>query len=142
MCNSSLHAGVSPEPEDHPSRRREGSTWHPTHADNAGPERIPYPPGQSFEAGTREALRMSEELGTYNMHGGILALLADCEPLAHYNRQQERGASYKQLAAIGHTVGMSGAERAGWYRLAEGIPLSDRHAGHILGRLKAKPSAA
>jgi hypothetical protein len=35
-------------------------------------------------------------------------------------------------------VGMSVTERSGWYRIAESIPLSDRHAGHILKRLKER----
>src|SRR5215208_4891240 len=54
-----------------------------------------------------------------------------------YN-QQRRGATYRTLAAIGHTVAMSKAERVGWYRIAETIPLSQRHAGHILSRLKGQ----
>lgn len=32
--------------------------------------------------------------------------------------------------------GMTKAERVKWYRIAESIPLSQRHAGHILGILK------
>ena len=52
--------------------------------------------------------------------------------------QQRRGATYKQLAAIGHAVGMSGAERAQWYDIARAVPLSQRHAGHILSRSKAR----
>jgi hypothetical protein len=31
---------------------------------------------------------------------------------------------------------MTPKERSGWYRCAESIPLSDRHAGHILSKLK------
>jgi hypothetical protein len=33
---------------------------------------------------------------------------------------------------------MTRKERIGWYRVAEDIPLSDRHAGHILARLKRR----
>jgi hypothetical protein len=33
---------------------------------------------------------------------------------------------------------MSKEERVGWYRVAEGIPLSDRHAGHLLSKLKRR----
>ncbi len=137
VCNSSPSDVGSPEPEDHSSRRREDSTWRPTHTDET--PRIPYPSEDStaFEEATSEALRMAEELGTFNLYGGILAMLEDCQPMARYAHQQERGASYKQLAAIGHTVGMSGAKRSGWYAVAKGVPLSDRHAGHILGRLKS-----
>jgi hypothetical protein len=31
---------------------------------------------------------------------------------------------------------MTKAERIGWYRVAEDLPLSNRHAGHILSKLK------
>jgi len=31
---------------------------------------------------------------------------------------------------------MGKLERTGWYRCAEAIPLADRHASHVLGRLK------
>lgn len=113
----------------------------PPPASSTAPEenpRIPYPDGDgtAFESATAEALRMAEELGTFNVYGGILRLLRDCEPMAQYARQERRGASFKQLAAIAHTVGMSSPERSGWYRIAEAVPLSDRHAGHLLGRLK------
>jgi hypothetical protein len=40
------------------------------------------------------------------------------------------------LAYIGHLLGMSMNERIEWYRIAESIPLCDRHAGHIIKRLK------
>jgi hypothetical protein len=53
-----------------------------------------------------------------------------------HEMQRRRGASYKQLAAIGHAVEMTKRERVGWYRVCESIPLSDRHAGHILSKLK------
>jgi hypothetical protein len=71
-------------------------------------------------------------------YAALLRVVRDCYeahegPLA---RQQSQGATYKTLAAIGHTVGMNGAERARWYEVCEAIPLSQRHAGHILGRLK------
>jgi hypothetical protein len=35
-----------------------------------------------------------------------------------------------------HLLLARGHPDAGWYLLAEGIPLSDRHAGHILSKLK------
>ncbi len=50
----------------------------------------------------------------------------------------DRGANYKCLAAIAHAWGMTRAERIGWYRVVEELPLSDRHAGHILARLKKR----
>ncbi len=125
VCSLNLPAGGSPEPWVHPSRRREPST------DNV--DRVPFDAGDDFEECTRTALR----IGACGMpFGPVLSLLADCKPLEHLAHEQQRGASYKRLAAIGHAWGMSKAERVRWYRVAEDIPLSDRHAGHILSKLK------
>jgi len=94
--------------------------------------RVPYPTGADFEECTRTALRV----GAAGMpYGPVLSLLADCYPIENLAHEQDRGASYKRLAAIAHLWGMSREERIGWYRVAEDIPLSDRHAGHILSRL-------
>ncbi len=129
ICDGELQAG--PRPADNPSRRREPST--------DDKPRVPYPPGTDFEECTRTALR----IGACGMpFGPVLSLLADCKPLEDRAHEQERGASYrasyKRLAAIGHAWGMSKAERVRLYRVAEDIPLSDRHAGHILSRLKRR----
>lgn len=114
------------------SRRRDNST--PPRSDE-GPARVPYPAGSDFAALTARALAMAEEIG--GVHGSLLLMLADCEaPPSTIGAWEQRGASYKKLAAIGHTVAMTKAERISWYRVAEAVPLSDRHAGHILGRLK------
>jgi hypothetical protein len=94
--------------------------------------RIPYPDGTDFEELTRQALRVG---GPY---AAVLSLLASCHPLTHLAHEEARGASYKRLAAIAHAHGMTPKERSGWYRCAESIPLSDRHASHILGRLKRR----
>jgi hypothetical protein len=126
VCGGELRVESKPQPSHHPSRRRENST--PTD----DKPRIPYPVGLDFEAATRRALRVG---GPY---AAVLSLLADCYPLPHLDYEQERGASYKRLAAIAHTWGMTKDERIGWYRVAEDLPLSDRHAGHILSRLKRR----
>ncbi len=94
--------------------------------------RVPYATGLDFEEVTRAALR---ETGPY---ASVLSLLADCYPQSRLAHEQHRGACYKRLAAIGHLTGMGKLERAGWYRCAEAIPLSDRHASHMLGRLKRR----
>jgi hypothetical protein len=133
VCGGELRADPKPEPRDHPSRRREASTNYTTHADDK--PRVPYPTGADFEEVTRTALRRAGDEGPY---ATVLSLLVDCYPLEHLAYEQERGTSYKRLAAIAHTWGMSKAERTGWYRVAEGIPLSDRHAGHILIKLKRR----
>jgi hypothetical protein len=67
-----------------------------------------------------------------------LRLVRDCYE-AHdgpLHRMQHEGATYRTLAAIAHAAGMSKDQRVGWYRLCESIPLSQRHAGHIMGRIK------
>ncbi len=94
-------------------------------------------PDQDFENLTDKALSLADTVdATYRT---LLFLLEDIEeededsPLF---TQQQLGATYKTLAAIGHASGMDKAERALWYKLAEQIPLSQRHAGHILTRLK------
>ena len=127
VCNSSLHDVVSLSSGDQPSRRREAST--------DDKPRIPYPTGADFEEVTRTALRLADE---GNAYGELLSLLVDCHPLEHLAYEQERGASYKRLAAVAHAWGMSKEERVGWYRVAEGIPLSDRYAGHLLSKLKRR----
>ncbi len=97
--------------------------------------RVLWDEGDDFEEVTKTALGM----GAVGMpYGRLLSLLADCRPLANLAHEQQRGASYKRLAAIGHMWGMTKAERVKWYRVAEDLPLSDRHAGHILARLKRR----
>lgn len=123
----SLRAGAHPEPADNPSRRREPST------DDAA--RVPFDNEEAFATLTGRAVAMAAEVG--GVYGALLETLADCEaPPSTVGAWEQRGASYKKLAAIGHMVGMTKAERARWYRVAEAVPLSDRHAGHILGRIK------
>ncbi len=138
ICGGALGASASSIPryehEDHRSRRREAST--------SDAERVPFDASMDFEGLTDRAIAMASTVGEpYSL---LLRSLADCRPTAEgpLHAQQRRGATYKQLAAIGHAVGMSKAERTRWYEVARSVPLSQRHAGHILGRLKAKPEAA
>jgi hypothetical protein len=126
VCNGTAR----PKPESEPPRRP--PYWSPAEE----PTRVPYPPGTDFREATRRALWRAAS--TPDACGGLLSLLEDCYPLDRLWREQERGASYKRLAAIGHMVGMDVAERSEWYRVAEEIPLADRHAGHILKRLKER----
>jgi len=94
----------------------------------------------SFDELTRQALAVADDAPA--IYGRLLLLLVDCYDAGVAGgviyRQQRQGATYKQLAAIGHRAGMDKAERVRWYRIAEGIPLSQRHAGHILGRLQER----
>jgi hypothetical protein len=118
----SVNLGAQPSPKAHPELQ------------SGNPDRVPYPPGIDFEEMTWRALWHAPTQP--EVYSRLLSLLDDCRPLDHMWREQQRGASYKRLAAIGHAAGMDKAERVDWYRVAEGIPLSDRHAGHILSKLK------
>lgn len=100
------------------------------------PERVPFPPSADFETLTKRAVMLSEDEPL--LYRSLLQLLRDCEPLTEFEDKQRRGVSYRQLAAIGHLASMSKSERIRWYRVAESVPLSDRHAGHMLGRLKRR----
>jgi hypothetical protein len=111
--------------------RRETST-------SSADECIPFDQFADFEVLTDRAVTMAAVVA--EPFGYLLRQVADCYPASEgpLCDQQRRGASYKSLAAIGHMVGMSKAERIQWYRIGEAIPLSQRHAGHILSRLKKR----
>jgi hypothetical protein len=102
-------------------------------------ERIDYTAAYSapsFGALTHRALRIGDEAG--EPFASILRQLMDCAESyeIRFSRQQQQGATYKSLAAIAHTAGLTSGERTRWYRVAESVPLSQRHAGHILSKLK------
>jgi hypothetical protein len=101
-------------------------------------ERVPFDEDASLEVLTDRAVAMAEAVA--EPFGFLLRQVADCYAVSEgpLYVQQRCGASYRSLAAIGHTVGMSKAERVQWYRIAEAIPLSQRHAGHILSQLKRR----
>jgi len=109
-------------------------------------DRIPYESGlgwaDTFVDLTLRALSIAE--GEVEPYRSVLLLLRDC-PAHEHGREamrQCRGASYPQLAKIGHMVGMSRAGRAGFYEVARSIPLSEAHAKHILGRLHEREAGA
>ncbi|MDP9480835.1 MAG: hypothetical protein M3R38_35090 [Actinomycetota bacterium] len=123
-----------PRPYDESPRRPTTSS----RADAA--ERVPFHQFEDFHTLTKLVLSAAEEVPW--LYGRLLRLVDGCRafedgPLYH---QQCRGATYRQLAAIAHEVGMTKPERIRWYRLAESLPLSQRHAGHILTRLKGGAS--
>ena len=126
ICDGQLHAGP-----ERVSRRRDNSTPSDT-------ERVPFDPFADFGALTDRAVTMADAVAQPYCY--LLQQLADCQAATEGTlyAQQRRGATWKQLAAIGHVVGMSKAERTQWYRIAESVPLSQRHAGHILARLKRR----
>lgn len=98
--------------------------------------RIPFPVNSDFEVLTRRASMIAEEVE--DIYAGPLRLLYDCRPIEWLAREQERGASFKQLASIGHSAGMSGPQRGRWYKIAGSVPMSQRHAGHIISKLKGR----
>jgi len=96
----------------------------------------------SFTALTRHAVSVATSGAVGEPHASVLKLLRDCEeitdPTSSLYRQQQEGATYRSVAAVAHRAGMSAQERSGFYRVAESIPLSQRHVGHILARLQAE----
>jgi hypothetical protein len=119
------------ERREQPSRRRESPT-------SSAADRVAFDQFADFKVLTDRALSMAEAVA--EPYGYLLRQVADCYPAEGdpLHNQQRRGASYKSLAAIGHSVGMTKAERVQWYAIAEAIPLSQRHVGHILSRLKRR----
>ena len=96
---------------------------------------MPFPTDSIFGVLTAIAIERASVVDT--LYGRLLLLLGDCYTTTHLPHEEQRGASYKRLAYIAYLTSMTKAERVGWYRVAEDIPLSDRHAGHIIKRLKA-----
>ena len=111
--------------------------WRETSSKDTA-ECIPFDSYADFEVLTSRAVAMATAVA--EPYGYLLRYLVDCYPVLEgpLDDQQRRGASYRMLAAIGHRVAMSKAERVQWYRIAESIPISARHAGHILSRLKRR----
>jgi hypothetical protein len=134
VCEAKSPAGGEAPPRKEPRHRDTG------HTDDDDPDRIPYPAWTDFRDTTLAALRYAD--AHPDGYGRLLGLLDDCLPMRSKWREQERGASYKRLAAIGHLAGMDTAQRSRWYRIAESIPISDRHAGHVISRLKRLREAA
>ena len=104
MCSSSLRGAAIPEPEDHPSRRRDPST-------SAAGDRVPFDPFADLEVLTDRAVTMAAAVA--EPYGYLLRQVADCYPVSDgsLHDQQPRGASYRSLATIGHRVGMTKADR-------------------------------
>jgi hypothetical protein len=69
----------------------------------------------------------------------LLKMLSDCyegaptdKPLV---KAEQQGVTFKQLAYAAHLADLSDPQRMEWYRVAKRVPLSQRHAGHIIGKL-------
>ena len=118
------------------SERREGRSRRRETSTSSAADRVPFDQLADFELLTDRAVAMAAAVA--EPYAYLLRQVADCYPAESGSLydQQCKGATYKTLAAIGYQVGMSKAERVQWYRIAEDVPLSQRHAGHILSRLK------
>ncbi len=100
-------------------------------------DRIPYDVApDEFDRVTARALRLAREVP--EPFARLLRLLVGLHAEKHGRNwyAQQYGASYKQLALIAHKAGLSKAERVEWYRIAESVPLGQRHASHIIARLE------
>lgn len=130
MCGGSIGAASKAEAEPQTRRHRT------TSADD--PDRVPFDRFADFKVLTDRAVSMADAVA--QPYALPLRSCAGCYTATEgpLHDQQRRGASYRSLAAIGHAVGMTKAERTQWYRIAESVPLSQRHAGHILARLKRR----
>jgi hypothetical protein len=121
VCNGVTTSWPQPKPEPKPRTVYEDG-------------RVPFTSDSIFGVLTATAIERAGAVST--LYGRLLFLLGDCYTTAHLPHEEQRGTSYKRLAYIAHLVGMTKPERVGWYRVAEDIPLSDRHAEHIIKRLK------
>ena len=131
MCDGGANQTTPPPP-----RREPPQSPQDEHREDHK-ESVPFDASTPFDVLTRRALKLADDF-VEPLYADLLRLLEDCEE-AHtgaLKRQQERGATYRQLAAAGHAAGMSTGQRVRWYHIAEDIPLSRRHVGHILSRLK------
>jgi hypothetical protein len=123
------------EEEDPPPRR----SSQPKQRRQQGPPRMQFDALLDFEELTEKAVALAATVDP--PYARLLAMLEDLEEVDEDDplyTQQMLGCTYKTLAAIGHAAGLDGTERTGWYRVAESIPLSQRHGGHILSNLKRK----
>jgi hypothetical protein len=95
---------------------------------------------ESFQALTAQAVELGKETG--EPYAALLGLLSDCKEVGQEGgvifRQQRQGATYKSLAALAYRAGLDKAQRTRLYRIAESIPLSQRHVGHIHRKLEHK----
>jgi hypothetical protein len=124
-----------------PPRARRQPPQHPP--SSACGDRVDYSPAfekyGSFIEVTQAALLLGETL--QQPVSGLLALLDDCaardvgedDPIQH--RAQHVGATYRSLASLAYKAGFTKAERVQLYRVAERVPLSQRHCGHLHKRL-------
>jgi hypothetical protein len=134
VCSGQPRKHAEAPTREEPRRKDAGHR----NADDA-PDRVPFDAEESFDQLTSLVLERAGMVA--DVFGELLLLLGDCRPMADMERQQRRGASYRQLAYVAHLANMSKRERVGWYRLAEDVSLADRHVSHLISRLKKSEAA-
>jgi hypothetical protein len=133
-------AGDGPGTPD--MRAPHGRREPPPHPSSPTGARVPFEAAfekaASFADLTRQAVALAESADP--VYAPLLRLLASCYEASEADgplfRHQRAGATYRSLAAIAYAAGFDKERRVGWYRLAESVPLSQRHAGHILSKLQ------
>jgi hypothetical protein len=135
IWTKSVFEHVSGHQLEQPRSRRDPPKHHRT---TSASGRILFETDHSFADLTHKALRLAEDLE--EPYSWLLRLLGDClEAGPEYPimwRQQSQGATYRSLAAVAYRGGLSRPERVRWYRIAESVPLAQRHVGHIMSRLE------
>ena len=111
----------------------------------ANPARVPYDPSLGFADEFVMLTLRALSVGRHaeEPHRSVLALLADCPANEHGRAaaRQERGATYRQLGRIAHDAGMTRGEKSRWYEIARSLPLSEKHASHLIGRMGGRRAA-
>jgi hypothetical protein len=125
--------------EEPPPRAQRAPPKHPKSG-----ERIDFEPAfQIFEDHptlVAFALEMARSGEMEEPYATLIGMLDDLYPSAPgdvaLERSEQAGASFKQLAYIGHLAGFDARQRARWYEIAQETFLSQRCAGHMIARLR------
>jgi hypothetical protein len=97
--------------------------------------RIPFDPYTDFDRISERALQFAPRAFGY---GDVLRLMRSAKRTG--TAKDRRGATYEQLARIAYLLGIDKHKRNArkmWYRIARDVMLSEAHADHIIGSLKA-----
>jgi hypothetical protein len=97
--------------------------------------RIPFDPHTDFDRISERALQFAPRAFGY---GDVLRLMRGAKRTG--TAKDRRGATYEQLARIAYLLGIDKHERNArkmWYRIARDVMLSETHADHFIGGLKA-----